>query len=184
MSPTRYVRKQVFVSSRIQGRLVLRIAVYWIVYHVALWHALFAFRYIESRFSGDLVGQSFRGLYREFFDQYYPILICSLLMLPMFLFDLVKLSHRIAGPLVQFRHRIADMVAGKEVRRVRLRDGDLLDEFETAFNAYVDVYELQRQQQVAQAKMAERDAELIERTVRPQEASAASDPARDVAVVG
>ena len=44
-----FQRKKKFVSGPIQGRLLLRMGVYWVLYHVILWHALFIFRYVEYR---------------------------------------------------------------------------------------------------------------------------------------
>ncbi|MEZ6066554.1 MAG: hypothetical protein R3B90_12795 [Planctomycetaceae bacterium] len=169
-------RNKFFVSREIQGRLTLRLAIYWFIYHVALWHALFAFRYIEQRLSGQLVGKPFRELYGDFVLQYYPLILCAVAMVPVFFFDLIRLTHRVAGPLVQFRHRLNDMIAGAECRRVRLRKGDLLTELEASFNEYIDVYERRRLARLAQATMAEHDADLLQATVENHDEPSVDSP--------
>jgi sensor histidine kinase YesM len=171
-------RKKIFVSGRIQGQLVLRLGLYWVLYHFVLWHALFAYHFVEQRMSGTITAVPFGELYASFWTRYYPIVMCAVCMLPIFLVDLVRLSHRIAGPLVRFRNSLQQMIAGEEVRHVRLRKGDLLTELETTFNTYVDVYEGHRRERVAAAKMSDRDAQRIEAIVEGAEhgADAASDP--------
>ena len=159
-------RKKLFVSGRIQGQLVFRLGTYWVLYHFVLWHALFAFQYIQTRLSGTLGAVSFQEMYGTFVLQYYPIIVCAVGMFPVFLIDLLRLSHRIAGPLVRFSHSIRGMIAGEEVRRVRLRKGDLLNEFETLFNEYVDVYEQRRHERVAANKMSEQHAIRLEEVLQ------------------
>ena len=45
-------RNRVFVSRHIQGRLMLRVGLYWVLYHVVLWHGLLVYHYAQSRISG------------------------------------------------------------------------------------------------------------------------------------
>lgn len=155
-------RKRLFVSGRIQGQLVFRLGTYWVLYHFVLWHALFAYHFLHQRFSGETAGVSFQEMYGSFVLQYYPIILCAIGMFPIFMIDLLRLSHRIAGPLVRFTHGMRGMIAGDEVRRVRLRKGDLLTEFESTFNEYVDVYERRRQERVARDKLSDQEAARVE----------------------
>ena len=106
-------RKSIFVSGPIQGRLSTRLVFYWVLYHFVLWHALFAYRYVEFRMANRLPDVSFRELYGDFVLHYYPIVLCAVSMLPIFIIDLVRLTHRIAGPLVQFQRRLKQMTAGE-----------------------------------------------------------------------
>jgi hypothetical protein len=176
-------RKKIFVSGEIQGRLMFKIAMYWLIYHVVLWHALFAYRYFEWRVEGTAPLTPFRQLYGEFVLQYYPMVICAVAMLPVFLIDLVRLTHRIAGPLVRFKGSLKRMCAGEPVSRVQLRKGDLLSDFETAFNEYVEHYERRRiGGEGFAAQMSAKDAEMIQRLVEQpsEEADAGAVPAEMV----
>ena len=158
-------RKKIFVSRIIQGRLATRIGCYWVLYHFVLWHALFAYRYAEYRLEHEGPPASFRELYGGFADQYYPVLICALAMLPVFLIDLFHLTHKIAGPLIRFQKSLRAMTAGEPVSRIRLRKGDLLTELEQDFNNYVDCYERRRQARHPGRTMDESDASLIQQIV-------------------
>jgi hypothetical protein len=159
-------RKKIFVSRVIQGRIVARVAAYWVMYHFVLWHALFAYHYVADRLSSDaLAGRSFQAIYGEFVDQYQPLLFCALAMLPVFLVDLVHITHKIAGPLVRFQRALRAMCAGEPVERIKLRKGDLLIELEDAFNEYIDAYQHTRQLTAANLPMTEKEANLIHQIV-------------------
>ncbi len=148
-----FQRKKKFVSGPIQGRLMLRMGVYWVLYHIILWHAMFVFRYIEYRVESTATGtfSPISQLYDQFLLDYYPIIFCAVIALPIVLVDLMNLTHRIAGPLVRFQHALRSLIAGEEVRKVALRKGDLLIEFQDEFNKYLDFLKQQQQALVENA---------------------------------
>jgi hypothetical protein len=76
-------------------------------------------------------------LYTTFTLEHYSMVICAVAVFPIILCDMLKLTHRVAGPLVRFRNELARLARGENVEPVRLRDGDLLDEFLDAFNEFV-----------------------------------------------
>jgi len=132
-------RKKEFVSRPLQGRLMMQIGLYWVLYHVFLWHAIFVFRYAEVRLAsgGSSAPFSLPELYGQFVRDYYPIIICALITLPIVVVDMMKMTHRIAGPLVRFRRTLRDLSEGKQVPPLKLRKGDLLMEFQDEFNEYL-----------------------------------------------
>ena len=126
-------RKKMFVSGQIQGRLMTRIGLYWILYHVVLWHALFVYRYLQYRLGALESGvQTFQQLYGTFVMDYYPLILCAAITLPVIVIDMMHLTHRVAGPLIRFQNALRDLMAGKPIERVSLRKGDLLTEFRTS----------------------------------------------------
>lgn len=157
-------RKKRFVSGAIQGRLLLRMGVYWILYHIILWHALFIFRYVEYRVESTTTGayKPIGELYHQFTLDYYPIIFCAVFALPIVLVDLMNLTHRIAGPLLRFQHALQALAAGEEVQKVGLRKGDLLVEFQGEFNKYLDFVNQQKKAEAAQiASMTSHEEELL-----------------------
>lgn len=170
-------RNRIFVSNRIQGQLTLRLGLYWVMYHFVLWHALFVYHFLQHRMSDSYQAVSFRELYGTFVLQYSPIIVCSIGMLPIFLIDLVRLSHRIAGPLVRFKAVLHGMTASEEVRPIRLRKGDLMTELEVAFNDYIAVYERHRLSQTTAFRMSESEAALVADVTSPERRSTADSPA-------
>lgn len=135
-------RTKFFVNSLAQGRLMLRFAGYWVVYHIVLWHTLFLFRFFEYRFQLMMGNppQTFAELYGGFCAQYYPIVFSAVAVLPLLLWDMLKMTHRIVGPLIRFQRAIEALQRGERLEEVTLRTGDLLIEYQIAFNQFLKYY--------------------------------------------
>jgi len=56
---------------------------------------------------------------------------------PVLIWDMLKFSHRIAGPIYRFRRALEDHVSGGPLKAVSLRDGDLMGDFQGTFNEFV-----------------------------------------------
>src|SRR5436190_2002376 len=137
------VRGRVWVNARIQGRILARIACYWAIYHAVLWNAIFVARYIAYRASliaGETETRTIGELYSSFAQDYAGLALCAILLAPIFLYDVFRQSHRIAGPLVRFQAVLKRMMAGEKVSPVKLRKDDLLNEFQAVFNEFVVFY--------------------------------------------
>ncbi len=131
-------RKRLFVNREIQGRLLARTVLYWVLYHAVLWMAMFFFRYAEHRgaVTAGAEPRSFADLYGQFVHENSSLWVCSFAILPIVLWDLLKFSHRVVGPLVRFQRTLESLTAGKEIAVVKLRQGDLLSDLELAFNQF------------------------------------------------
>ena len=132
-------RKRLFVNREIQGRLLARTTLYWVLYHAVLWMAMFFYRYSEHR-GAVLAGatpRSFADLYGQFLRENSSLWLCAFAILPIVLWDLLKFSHRVVGPLVRFQRTLEGLTAGQAVPEVRLRQGDLLFDLQTTFNEYL-----------------------------------------------
>lgn len=169
-------RKRTFVNARAQGRVVLRVAAYWIMYHIVLWHGLFVFRYAQVRMSADetLLRQGVDSLYWQFCIDHVPLLMASLLIMPLFMLDFIRLTHRIVGPLLRANNSLQQLMRGEHVPQVEFRKGDLLTEFQTTFNDFLAFYEDQQsfrsRSRPAEApardqQMSETQAALVESTL-------------------
>ena len=138
----KYNRSKLFVDPGFQGRLLLRLVVYWVVYHVALWHLLFLFTLFSHTMSTESASppKSLGALYGEFARNNVSIVICFFVMLPILGRDLLRFSHRLAGPLVRFRNTLGEMAQDKPVAPVTLRNFDLPTDFLNTFNSVVTVW--------------------------------------------
>lgn len=178
-------RKKMFVSGRIQGRLMFRIGLYWVLYHVVLWHALFVYRYVQYRMTGMDAGNAvpFQELYGQFVIDYYPVILCAAITLPVVVIDMLHMTHRVAGPLIRFQNALKDLVDGKPVESVSLRKGDLLTEFQDEFNQYLAVLARERRQLVESETadgMNEDEANLVSEVAElSREVQSATAPQRD-----
>ena len=54
------------------------------------------------------------------------------------IWDLIKLTNRIAGPLFRFESILKDFAKSGTIRPANLRDGDLLLDYQMQFNEFVE----------------------------------------------
>jgi len=134
-------RKKSFVNRELQGRFLSRLAGYWIFYHLVLWHSLFAIDLMRNFLGAAVMDSprlSFGELYSAFADSHRVMLFLMVGSLPIVLRDMVRLTHQVAGPLVRFRNALRQLAEGREVEKIKLRNGDLLTEFQDSFNEFLD----------------------------------------------
>lgn len=139
MGDTATRRKKIYVSRLIQGGMLAKLTLYWCVYHLVLWHAMFLFRYVEYREELFAGGEAvpFTTFYSEFASQHFSLIICALAVFPIVFWDMMRVTHRIAGPLVRFQHTFRQLTRGEKVSPIVLRKGDLLVELQDTVNDYL-----------------------------------------------
>jgi hypothetical protein len=134
-----FQRKKVLVNRRVQGRVLLRVLWLWALYHVILWHMMLFFRFVQ--YSAELLTggapRPFSDISAEFFENHYLMLVCAVIVLPYLVWDVLKVTHRFVGPLVQFQRCLASLARGEQVAEVKLRQGDFLGELRDSFNEFL-----------------------------------------------
>ena len=90
MSRHAKLRKKLYVSGAIQGRILLRVTAYWLLYHAVLWHALF----LSSGLTIDGNYISLTDAYVQFFWQHRILLLCAAAVFPIIFRDMLKMTHR------------------------------------------------------------------------------------------
>lgn len=162
MDPKR-LRKKSFVNRKLQGKFLRRLVGYWTFYHLVLWHSLFVVDLMRNEVGSvvDAPKRSFGELYASFAEGHRVMLFLMVAMLPVVLLDMVRLTHQVAGPLVRFRETLRKLAAGHQVENIKLRDGDLLTEFQDAFNEFLASERLRkgwRSEPLQQPEMAARES--------------------------
>jgi hypothetical protein len=150
-------RTQLYVSGSIQGSVLGRFAVYWVGYHMTLWHGMLLYGFLRGNITRGGSGMSFWDYYVAFFQANYSILLCAAVMAPILLWDTLKLTHRIAGPVVRFKKALKQLTQGEQVPPIKLRDGDLMDDLRDAFNEFL----ASREQQAAQKANSQSTTEVV-----------------------
>ena len=126
------IRKRLWINPAFQGRLLLHIGSYFLLYMVIICILGFLLFLQEA-----LMTKQFRGgfgLYTVYFTQIRPLLFASAILMPYFIYDLIKFSNRVAGPLYRCQKVMREMVEGKPVREFQPRKQDLMPEFYADFN--------------------------------------------------
>lgn len=130
MPTKKYRRGKLFVDPQVQGALILRVILYWVVCLATITLMLLGWRILYGR--PDAVFQTHLD---EMWFQYGPAMIASLVLLPLVTLDIVRLSNRFVGPLVRLRRAMRALARGEHVDPISFRDGDFWLEFAQEFNA-------------------------------------------------
>lgn len=135
-SPTQ--RQQHYVSRSIQGSLLKQLATDWLVNLLLLWHGLFALSLLGIPAATNAgFPESLWERYLHFCQGHVHLALCGVLLFPLFFWNALRLSHRIAGPLERFRVALEALRRGESLKPLTLRRDDLLVDFQRAFNRYL-----------------------------------------------
>jgi len=148
-------RKQLFVDSKMQGALLVRMVFYWFFCVLAVGQFLLVW-IISKEPPGPFLEQ-FR--FDLLWGLYGPVAIASLFILPLLLLDTAFISNRIAGPLLRLRRSLKALAAGESVQPIHLRPKDYCGELTDEFNAVLAYVERLKQQIPKAAGGASRVAE-------------------------
>ncbi|MCC9603940.1 hypothetical protein LOC67_25595 [Stieleria sp. JC731] len=129
-------RSRTYVDAEVQGSLLRRVAFHWILFFICNTFALMCWIRLFEQPDAEW-GQTFGDTVRRFL----PFFIITMAMIPAFVWDTLKLSHRFAGPMVRLRNTLKDIKAGRSVPPLKFRDNDFWHEIASNFN---DVMEMRR----------------------------------------
>jgi hypothetical protein len=129
MSGKKNLRKRSFVDMAVQGGLVVRVLLYWIVYLFNIVLMLIFWRIATSATRG------FNPQLDEMWVDYGPVLMAAILVLPIVIVDLIHFSNRFVGPCLRLRRSMQKLARGEYVAPIKFRDNDFWPEFADEFNA-------------------------------------------------
>lgn len=120
-------RKRVWIDA-FQSRLVVRITSYFTLFLLVFFNLLFAWKLAVEGMEEP--AQKCLSLLRD----YFPVIVCLAILVPVMAWDAVRFSHRLIGPLARFRHSMESISRGEAVRPIKLREADYLSDMCIAFN--------------------------------------------------
>ena len=129
MFDKKHKRKHLFVGPKVQGALVARVVLYWAVCLITISLMLLCWRI--------LTGPA-RMFYTHFNDMWFfygPVLIASVVLLPLVIVDIIRMSNRFAGPMLRLRRAMRELARGQQVAPIKFRKGDFWQDFAEDFNA-------------------------------------------------
>ena len=182
MSPpeTALQRRRNWILPKLRGRMAL-----WLVGAPALVATTAALAALFLLWSPilDRVVWSTRGANadRVFWDVCLRILLTTGAL--MVIFGIVALvaarivSHRVAGPLHRMGEVAAEVAKGRHHERVRLRDGDYIEDFAEKFNDMLDGIEARsrfhrNRMKAVQKRLSDLETSLMNGTIGPEELEA------------
>jgi len=123
------LRKHLFVDRKVQGALIARVVMYWVVCLITIALMLLCW---------DIVTGPARVFYRHFDDMWFfygPAAIASFLLLPLVILDIIRFSNRFVGPLLRLRRSMRALARGEYVEPIEFRGNDFWYDFADEFNA-------------------------------------------------
>ena len=129
MMPKPQLRRRTFIDRPIQGALILRVVMYWVV-GTAVQALMIVFLSIVSSSGDDLYSKS-----TDFWGHVRVALFSSAIILPMLTLDIVRLSHRWVGPIYRLRTALKALARGESIAPISFREGDFWQELATDLNA-------------------------------------------------
>jgi hypothetical protein len=121
-------RSRKFIDRPIQGALVLRVLVYWIVSALV--------QVLVVAYMSIVAGSDSVHVHAEEFWWHIKLAaVSSMLILPFLLLDIVRLSHRWVGPIYRLRSGLKSLAQGDTIPPLVFREGDFWQELAADFNA-------------------------------------------------
>ncbi|MBX3433022.1 MAG: hypothetical protein KF847_06860 [Pirellulales bacterium] len=125
-------RKKTFVDPQVQGALVHRLVFHWLAFIGIAAAVAFCLQVLTNPF------EPIRNHAAALWHTQGPFLLVLVFMLPVFVADTIKLSHRFAGPIYRLRQTIRELAHGAEYQPLRFRDYDFWQGLAGDFNTMVE----------------------------------------------
>lgn len=131
-----FKRSRILVDSSFQLNLLGRMLLYFFVIAFTGFHVAFFYEAMIS-IATNGIRKPLAELYLDFLHQQRTILFAFATLAPILLYDMLKFSHRIAGPLYRCRKIMLEMAEGKPVPAFKPRKHDMMRDLFRAFNELI-----------------------------------------------
>ena len=121
-------RRQMLCDREVQGALMLRVVMYWLFCLLTITLMLVCWSVVSGP------PRRFAPLVADLYVRYAPALAASLLVLPIVMIDVLRLSNRFVGPIKRLRDGMTALAEGDEVSTMKFRDRDYWTTLADLFN--------------------------------------------------
>jgi hypothetical protein len=122
-------RTKHFIDSNVQGALARRIIFHWVMFLSVASFVAFVLQVLSNPFRP--IGEHVQDLWWS----QGPFLLVTFFLLPVFIVDSIKLSHRFAGPIFSLRRTIRAVAQGETPRPLKFRRRDFWHDLAEDYNA-------------------------------------------------
>ncbi len=144
------VREYLFIDKEVQGALVGRVVVYWLagIAYVALGSVGYNL-YLSPNWT---ISQHFAYL----LETYWAWIPSAVLILPMVIYDILRLSNKFAGPIFRLRDHLKQLVTDPDSKGIQFRGDDYWRDLAKPIN------QLQHRVLVLQNEVADLECQLAQ----------------------
>lgn len=122
-------RGRLLIDNQVQLSLVRRVSLHWLAFM-----ALFLCVMLTLELFAREPGSSFGDSLVLSLQKHAMMLILMVAIMPAFLYDTVKMSHRFAGPISRLKQGLSALANGQQVDDMNFRKGDFWGELAEDFN--------------------------------------------------
>ena len=116
-------RRRIFlIDPKVQGLLTIRVVGYWLFSLFTISFLLICWNVINGP------GRPFGLVLQEVYQRFAPAAAVSLIVLPLVVMDVLRVSNRFAGPAYRLKHALRDLADGKQVPALTFRETDFWQE--------------------------------------------------------
>lgn len=133
MSHPRKKRRTTIFDPEVQGSIIRKITMHWIIFFACnvlallIWVRLF-----------EQPDSSWEQTFSEAVRRFLPFFVVTFVLIPAFIWDTLKLTHRFAGPILRLREALVEAGKGRSVPPLRFRDDDFWQEMASNFNLMME----------------------------------------------
>ncbi|MGI9456231.1 MAG: hypothetical protein ACR2NU_06685 [Aeoliella sp.] len=125
-------RGKEYIDPQVQGALWRRLITHWLAYIAVAAVLALGLEWMNDPFRPlDQVAS-------QAWWTYSPMLLIMLFLMPAFIYDSIRLSHRFAGPVFRIRQVIKHLAAGEQPKQIEFRDNDFWKEIAEDVNRVID----------------------------------------------
>ena len=129
---TRNQRGKEYVDPQVQGALWRRMVLHWLAYTAVATLLVVGLEWMTDPF------RPAAEILKSAWWTYGPVLLVLACLLPLFVYDSIRLSHRFAGPVFRLRQVIHSLATGARPERIEFRDNDFWKEIAADMNRVID----------------------------------------------
>lgn len=123
------LRSRFFIDSPVQMMLVGRVLFHWLIFFGLFFLTLLTIEY----FLRD-PGVTLLDCVSNIRSKHSVVIVLSIALLPVFLYDTIKMSNRFVGPIYRFRKNLKSLAEGKAVEEMSFRTKDFWADLSSDFN--------------------------------------------------
>ena len=152
----KFVRKRLFVDE-MQRQIIVRTIFQWYFYMSAI--------LLVVCLGATWMNPNTLAIKHVFsaFVYFAPGVVASLILLPLFVYDMLVSTNRVAGPVFRFRKELRALMDGKPTPNLKFREGDSFQELADDYNELV-VFVNQLQEELRQQSTHSQDEKMNRET--------------------
>lgn len=129
---SRNKRGKEYIDPQVQGALWRRLVLHWIAFTAVALMLVVGLEWMSDPFRS--VGEVLSHAWWT----YSPVLLVLGCLIPLFVYDSIRLSHRFAGPVSRLRQVIQSLANGATPERIEFRENDFWKEMAADMNQVID----------------------------------------------